>query len=74
MFEAQYQISRLREDLLQAAFGQRTGCDNTYLFAFLRNVNISRDSNAPIDLSPDNWVGFDIREDTIKIGEALDKV
>lgn len=74
MFEAQYQTSRLREDLLQAAFGQRTGCDNTHLFAFLRNMSISRDQNAPVDLAPDDWAGFNNRKDVIRLEDAMEKV
>lgn len=74
MFEAQYQTSRIREDLLQAAFGQRTGCDNTHLFAFLRNMSISRDQNAPVDLNPDDWAVFHSRRDVIKLEDAISKV
>ena len=74
MFEAQYQTSPLREDLLQAAFAQRTACDNTHLFAFLRNMSISRDQNAPIDLNPDDWTGFHSRRVVTKLEDAIGKV
>jgi hypothetical protein len=71
MFEAQYQTSRLREDLLQAAFGQQTGCDNTHLFAFLRNMSLSRDKDAPIDLNPGDWLQFHQRKDVTKLQDAI---
>lgn len=74
MFEAQYQTSRLREDLLQAAFDQRTGCDNTHLFAFLRNMSISRDVDAPMDLNPDDWLGFHGRRDATRLRNAISTV
>ena len=59
---------------MQAAFGQRTGCDNTHLFAFLRNMSISRDQDAPIDLNPDDWIGFHKRRDATRLRNALSTV
>jgi hypothetical protein len=56
---------------LQAAFGERTGCDNTPLFAFLRNMSISRDVDAPIDLNPDDWLGFHGRRDATRLQNAI---
>src|SRR6266516_500728 len=71
VFEKQYQTSRIREDLLQAAFGRRTGNDNGTLFTLLRNISLSRDLNAPIDLSPDEWAEFEGRVDATMLRAAI---
>jgi hypothetical protein len=71
VFESQYQTSRIREDLIQAAFGQRTGSDNGPLFALLRNISLSRDSNAPIDIALTEWAEFEAREDATTLRTAM---
>jgi hypothetical protein len=71
VFESQYQTSRIREDLIQAAFGQRTGSDNGPLFALLRNISLSRDSNAPFDIAPIEWAEFEAREDATTLRTAM---
>jgi hypothetical protein len=71
MFKSQYQTSRIREDLAQAAFGQRTGSDNGLLFAMLRNISLSRDSNAPIDIASTEWAEFEAREDATTLRKAM---
>jgi hypothetical protein len=37
-------------------------------------MSISRDQDAPIDLNPDDWTGFDSRKDATKLQDAIVKV
>ena len=71
VFETKYQASRIREDLVQAAFGHRTGSDNGPLFASLRNISLSRDVNAPTTISLEEWAEFDNRKDATTIRGAI---
>lgn len=71
VFESQYQTSRIRGDLMQAAFGQRTGSDNGPLFALLRNISLSCDQNAPVNLTLDDWAEFDGRNNATTLQEAM---
>jgi hypothetical protein len=41
------------------------------LFAVLRNMSLSRDQNAPINLTPDDWAEFDKRQDATALREAM---
>jgi hypothetical protein len=71
VFETQYQTSRIRGDLMQAAFGQRTGSDDGPLFMLMRNMSLSRDQNAPIDLTESELAEFDRRQDATTLREAM---
>lgn len=71
VFEGQYQTTRIREDLISAAFGDLTRCNNSYLFATLRNISHSRDENAPFDLHPDDWAECDARQDSKDLRAAI---
>lgn len=71
VFKKQYQTSRIRKDLVQAAFGQRTGSDNGPLFALLQNILLSRDSNIPVDIVLTEWAEFEARKDAITLRTAM---
>ena len=56
---------------MEAAFGQMTGCDNSHLFLSLRNMSLTRDPNAPIKLSPDEWQEWESRADATTLRTAI---
>jgi hypothetical protein len=71
MFKSQYQTSRIREDLQRAAFGPKAAGDNARFFTELRNISLTKDSNAPINVADHEWLEFEARGDTTQLRTAM---
>ncbi|RYP01717.1 hypothetical protein DL764_006110 [Monosporascus ibericus] len=62
VFESSYQSHRVRANLMSLAFGKDAGRDDK-LFAMLRDMSVSRDANAPVDITMDEHREFEQRKD-----------
>ncbi|RYO80969.1 hypothetical protein DL762_007375 [Monosporascus cannonballus] len=62
VFESSYQSHRVRANLMSLAFGKDAGRDDK-LFAMLRDMSVSRDANAPVDITMDEHREFEKRND-----------
>jgi hypothetical protein len=72
VFQGSYQTKRVREDLLQLAFGPTAAGRNDNLFQNLRSMSLSRDAGAPVDPSTEDLQSFEERNDVRSLRAALD--
>ncbi|KAK5633492.1 hypothetical protein RRF57_009206 [Xylaria bambusicola] len=63
---------RVRADLTQLAFKANAG-DHSQLFTRLCDVSLSRDANAPVNISPEEELQFENRKDIIELRNAIKK-
>ncbi len=61
VFQGSYRTKRVRDDLLELAFGPEATGRNDQLFQNLRNMSISRDAGAPIDPGIEDLQSFEER-------------
>ncbi|KAI6082452.1 hypothetical protein F4821DRAFT_247161 [Hypoxylon rubiginosum] len=71
VFESNYQTHRTRADLMSLAFGNGTGRDEQ-LFAMLRDMSMSRDANAPVDITAEEYRRFEQRNDLTTLRYQID--
>ncbi|KAI1093468.1 hypothetical protein F5B19DRAFT_482691 [Rostrohypoxylon terebratum] len=62
VFESSYQSHHVRADLMSLAFGNQTGRDEL-LFSTLRDMSMSRDANAPVNITVEECRKFEQRKD-----------
>ncbi|RYP64095.1 hypothetical protein DL771_008954 [Monosporascus sp. 5C6A] len=71
VFESNYQSHRIRANLMFLAFGNDAGRDEQ-LFAMLRDMSMSRDTNAPVDIDPGENRELEWRQDVINLRHDID--
>ncbi|KAI1085901.1 hypothetical protein F5B19DRAFT_264814 [Rostrohypoxylon terebratum] len=71
VFESSYQSHRVRADLMSLAFGNEAGRDEQ-LFAMLRDMSMSRDANAPVDITAKEYRAFEQRSDVVMLRRSMD--
>lgn len=71
VFERSYQPKRVREDLASLAFGAKAG-RNDELFGALRNMSLTRDAGAPIEVSVEDHQKLEERNDMKRLRAAVD--
>ncbi|KAI0388262.1 hypothetical protein F5Y17DRAFT_248639 [Xylariaceae sp. FL0594] len=70
VFESSYQSFRVRADLMRLAFKADAG-DHSKLFARLCDVSLGKDTNAPVNISAEEKLQFETRNDITKLRHAI---
>ncbi|KAI1424703.1 hypothetical protein F5Y12DRAFT_428331 [Xylaria sp. FL1777] len=71
VFESSYQFNHVRADFMNLAFGSEARGSNKLLFSMLRNVFMTKDPSAPINILPEEKDAFKSQQDITAIHDAM---